>query len=311
MKYFETPKHSVIIITYNQELLISRTMKSVLCQMDLIWEIIIVDDCSTDNTWEVIKSYKQEYSKIIKAFRNESNLGIIANTESTYNKASGDIIWFIAGDDEFCKGIFSRANDVVRMNQIDVKSDLFTLYFDHKVVYPNGKELVRSNRKIVKNDAVSLKLRQLISNRTTGIGSKVFEKFSEVSKDVGLMADGLIDIQTQMHSEKNYYNSFIGSIYYASIGVSHTTSRAVLLESEIKFVQELLSKYDFDNANVTWLNYVLSKLLFQKYSKIRDLPLVYLKYLYTVNIRFGLKFFFIEFLKLNRAVLNTLILMKY
>ena len=98
------PRHTIIVITFNQEGLIGRALDSILNQKEFIYEIIIFDDCSTDKTWMVIQEYKNKYPSIIKPFRNPINLGIFGNIESTWAKASGDIIWYLSGDDEFCNG---------------------------------------------------------------------------------------------------------------------------------------------------------------------------------------------------------------
>ena len=65
------PRHSVIIITYNQEHLIKRALDSVVCQKDYLYEIIISDDCSTDYTWKVVLEYQRKYPSLLKPYRNK------------------------------------------------------------------------------------------------------------------------------------------------------------------------------------------------------------------------------------------------
>ena len=55
---------SIILPTYNSEKFIHRSIKSVLNQTYKNWELIIVDDASTDSTKEIIKNYEKEYKKI-------------------------------------------------------------------------------------------------------------------------------------------------------------------------------------------------------------------------------------------------------
>ena len=47
---------NILLITYNQENLIRRTLDSILCQKEIgINNIVVNDDCSKDNTWEILK----------------------------------------------------------------------------------------------------------------------------------------------------------------------------------------------------------------------------------------------------------------
>jgi glycosyltransferase involved in cell wall biosynthesis len=91
----ENPRISVIIICYNQEEIISRAINSVICQKDYLYELIISDDCSTDGTWNVIRGYLNKYPDKIKAYRQEHNLGVYENLHSTYDKVTGDIVFFL------------------------------------------------------------------------------------------------------------------------------------------------------------------------------------------------------------------------
>lgn len=258
------PRHSVIIITYNQEYLISRALDSLLCQNEFIYEIVIADDCSPDNTWEVLLDYQKKHPGLIKPYRNPVNLGIFGNIESTWTKANGDIIWYLAGDDTYCNGVFEEANKLIEKHRIDFINDEYTLYFDYKVNTPSGKETIRRNNLIERYNPVSLKIRQLICNRTIGISRKVYEQFYSVKKDIGIMTDGLQDIQVQFFSKKSFYSPFIGSIYYSDIGISSITKREVSIKSYILSLEQL--KYDIKpllKEDKNWLNYLQCQLSFK------------------------------------------------
>ena len=63
---------SIIMPSWNTERFIAETIQSVIDQTYQNWELIIVDDCSTDNTDEVVASFKDDR---IKYFHNEKNSG--------------------------------------------------------------------------------------------------------------------------------------------------------------------------------------------------------------------------------------------
>lgn len=96
---------SVAIITYNQEKYISQTLDSILQQEHSFkYEIVIGDDCSTDETQEIIKKYAEKYPDIIKPIFNNPNLGIIKNYFNVINHCSGEYIMECAGDDYWLPG---------------------------------------------------------------------------------------------------------------------------------------------------------------------------------------------------------------
>lgn len=93
-------KLSILIITYNHEKYIEKAIKSVWMQKFFYdYEVIIVDDCSTDNTVNIINQYKPIFGSKLKVFSNPQNLGITKNYENAFSKCSGDFIAVLEGDD--------------------------------------------------------------------------------------------------------------------------------------------------------------------------------------------------------------------
>ncbi len=91
-------KDLVTIVTpsYNTGKWIGETIESVLRQTYTNWEMIIVDDCSTDNTDIVIKKYKD---KRIRYLKNETNSGAAASRNRAIREAKGEYIAFLDSDD--------------------------------------------------------------------------------------------------------------------------------------------------------------------------------------------------------------------
>ncbi len=58
------PKISVVLPTYNGETYIKESIDSILSQTFTDWELIIVDDCSSDNTCEIIEEYEKSDDRI-------------------------------------------------------------------------------------------------------------------------------------------------------------------------------------------------------------------------------------------------------
>lgn len=90
------PLISVCIPSYNNSSFIAETIRSVLAQTYENFEIIIVDDCSTDNTVEIIKGFND---RRISLFENASNLGMHGNWNKSLSLAKGEFIKLLCGDD--------------------------------------------------------------------------------------------------------------------------------------------------------------------------------------------------------------------
>jgi len=94
------PEISVIIPTYNRAHLISRSIQCVLNQSYQDFEIIVVDDCSIDNTEEVIREFQKKDERI-RYIRHEKNKGPAAARNSGIKAAKGEYIAFQDSDDEW------------------------------------------------------------------------------------------------------------------------------------------------------------------------------------------------------------------
>ena len=94
----EGPRISVIITTYNRADMLPRAIESVLAQTLQDYEIIIVDDCSTDNTQDVIAKFDDSR---IRSFLHERNKRQAASINTGIARAQGEYIAFLDDDDEW------------------------------------------------------------------------------------------------------------------------------------------------------------------------------------------------------------------
>lgn len=91
---------SIWMITYNHENFISDALDSILMQeVNFKYEIVIGEDCSTDGTRELIKSYQLKYPDIIIPIFYETNVGLHQNFINVMNKCRGKYIALCEGDD--------------------------------------------------------------------------------------------------------------------------------------------------------------------------------------------------------------------
>ena len=92
---------SIILPTYNSEKFIHRSIKSVLNQTYKNWELIIVDDASTDSTKEIIKNYEKEYKKIRSILLEENSGGPARPFNIGIRNSDSKFIAFLESDDEW------------------------------------------------------------------------------------------------------------------------------------------------------------------------------------------------------------------
>lgn len=89
---------SVIITTFNAEKYINKTVLSVINQTYKLWEIIIIDDCSKDSTWELLENFNSRYQNI-HIFQNKENYGCTVSRNIGISKSKGRYISLLDHDD--------------------------------------------------------------------------------------------------------------------------------------------------------------------------------------------------------------------
>ncbi len=93
------PKISVALCTYNGEKFIEQQLTSIFEQNFAVHEIIICDDCSTDNTINLINAISKKHPGIIQLHINETTLRIVKNFEKAISLTTGDYIFLCDQDD--------------------------------------------------------------------------------------------------------------------------------------------------------------------------------------------------------------------
>lgn len=92
------PTISVIISSYNQPDYIVEALSSVIDQQPTYHQVVVIDDCSTDTTWDIIKKIKLEHPEI-EIFQNSKNIGVGLTRNVGLKKATGEYVYFLDGDD--------------------------------------------------------------------------------------------------------------------------------------------------------------------------------------------------------------------
>jgi glycosyltransferase involved in cell wall biosynthesis len=97
---FDRPVISVCILTYNHEDYLRQCIESILVQqVEVKWEIIISDDCSTDQSLKIIEEYYDRYSELIRVINSPKNVGVIKSLINLLKASTGKYIAICEGDD--------------------------------------------------------------------------------------------------------------------------------------------------------------------------------------------------------------------
>ena len=107
------PLVSICIPTYNGAQYLRECLDSVLSQSFSNYQVIIVDDQSSDNTWEILNQYAAQDNRI-SLFKNEHNLGLVGNWNRCIELASGEWIKFVFQDDLIAPECLERMLQVAR-----------------------------------------------------------------------------------------------------------------------------------------------------------------------------------------------------
>lgn len=112
----ENKKISVIMGIYNCEKTLSESIESVVNQTYSNWELIMCDDYSTDNTYQIAEFYKNKYPQKIKLLKNRKNLTLGPTLNKCLEVAEGDYVARQDGDDVSILNRFEKQVDFLNKN---------------------------------------------------------------------------------------------------------------------------------------------------------------------------------------------------
>lgn len=123
------PKVSIIMPVYNKEKYIENTLNTICSQTYVDWELIVVNDGSTDESLAIIQNYAEKNKKI--SVYTQKNSGVSSARNLGLNKACGEWIWFIDADDVPEQGFLKKA-------MLYDSSDISIIVGNYKRIYPEG-----------------------------------------------------------------------------------------------------------------------------------------------------------------------------
>jgi glycosyltransferase involved in cell wall biosynthesis len=116
---------SVVMCTYNGSLYVEKQLNTILKQLNKNDEIIIIDDNSTDNTYDILKSFAKNFDNI-KLYKNKYNIGFLKNFQKALSLVSHEII------------LLSDQDDLWVDNKVNTIIDIFNKHPDIEVIFTDA-----------------------------------------------------------------------------------------------------------------------------------------------------------------------------
>lgn len=224
------PLVSIFLPTYNQEQFIAASIDSVVSQDYANLEIVIGDDCSSDNTWEIVLEYQSRYPEKIIAFRNPKNLGITGNCNEILGRCTGKYVAFTAGDDLFLPGKITTQVNLMEANQ-----NVILCYHDIEVFRSKDNSVIRCWNRGKPSAKPVIGTASYVVKRVIEDGTAFMAALSVMARRDAIPSTGY-DVRIPVASDWLMWIEILAN------GDADAT---------VCFIPEVLAKYRMHNNNVT------------------------------------------------------------
>lgn len=195
------PLVSIIMPCYNASEIIGKSIESVLNQTYSNWELLITNDCSKDNSEEIVRNYMVKDDRI-KLYTLEKNSGVAAARNNSINYAKGDYIAFLDSDDIWFATKLERQVELMCMNNVQF---CYTAYrkidnedaFISKPIHVSDKGI--DYKQLLKHNemgclTVIMSREALGDNRMVKVGHEDYVLWLSILRERGIKAYGINEV---------------------------------------------------------------------------------------------------------------------
>ena len=255
------PEITVLLLIFNQAHCLHKALRSIQNQSIKNLEIIIIDDCSTDNSNDLIKNYQKEDDRIIY-IRHEINQGKIKSRSDGIKLATGKYITLLDGDDALIhKDILLHSLYIANIGDLDVVEFKIIIYQNGLFKKWHNNYLIDTND-IIYQPELRTKFFLLVEDygiRTIQnanicgkiIKNKVFKKAVEnigpkYTEDFMLSWEDIIMTVSLFQTAKSYYYMKESGYYYSQddkkVKLNKFNEKAIRGMGQFKLLQFLIEK---------------------------------------------------------------------
>ena len=307
-------KLSVFIVSYNQEAYIAQAIDSVVKQSVLPYEIVISDDHSTDNTWNIIKEFSDKYPDLIKSYQNESNIGIYKNFNRATGLVTGNLITCVAGDDYINPGYFEAIGKYIEDKALNPETERFLIVSDI-VKLLDGLEVKYNNHRFTGKNVRKLSLRELVDDRYGIVSIALLKSIPDFIEDIGIYADFVWNMERYIKTDHVYFMEGYYPVYRIGVGVVSSSKEIDVAESHNKALDVIIQRFRhvYAKSELRYIAYLQKKNNYILQKSLRNyLTLVYATLLNIGNFcswKKQLKSF--TYILLPKKLKKTLFKLKY
>ena len=236
-------KVSVLMITYNHEKFIAQAIDSILMQkVNFDYEIVIGEDCSTDNTRQIVIDYQKKSPDKIRLLLPEKNLGMHINLINTYKACQGKYIAVLEGDDYW----ISSDKLKKQVDFLDNNSD-FSICFNNSLVFWEDEHrdpaiFLHNQSKISTLD--NLLTRNFISTPSVMYRGGLIKNFPNWYYEQG-MGDWTFHILNAQYGKIGYIDEVMSAYRVHETGVWSSKSREYQLKETIKMLNNINKHFKY------------------------------------------------------------------
>jgi len=310
----KNPFFSIILPTFNQSNFLKKAVQSIVSQEFENWELLIIDNFSTDNTTKVINNFRDTRIKTIKIHNN----GILAKSRNVgVKKSKADWICFIDSDDIWYTEKLKYSYQYIKQLEPDVL--YHPLHFlSNRIVKKKIPDKIKSlNKPIIKDLFLN---GNGIGQSSVVLRKKILEKVNYISEKKDKYSWEDFDTWIKISSISNKFFQIpltLGAIWVGPENISNLDRTIVNYENIKKIYGKLIEKKTGLKLNeLWWINYPkilkqfkekkLNNELFEKIKKIKYAPLRIKIRLQFINLNILFTFF-----KNYKKVLNVILLFKF
>ena len=259
-------KISVIVPSYNAEAYLERALESLLRQTYRNLEIIIVDDCSTDRSYEIAKDYAQKDERIVVLCTPENSSALVARKLGV-EAASGQYIMFMDPDDSFypdacevalknilCKNvdILEFGTDIINCGNVDEGTIHYLEdFFEPIDRYMYGKEILKTSfeeKKLIWNLWNKIFKSELCKKSFEWVRNYKIYRYNDFYAFfiIAYFAESYYGIKEKLY----HYNFGIGAYYtkYRTMDLKRYSKMVAPLSQVINGLREFLNQ----NSDTQW-----------------------------------------------------------
>ena len=250
---FVKPTASIVIPTYNRGKVLGRAIESVANQTFKDFEIIIVDDCSTDETKKLIDEFEDPRITYIK---HKNNRGGAAARNTGIKAARGDFIAFQDSDAEWMPDKLEKQMNVF----LSAKDDVNVVYTAFLWIKDNHKSYIPAKGQAHKEGDVLHQLlkRNFVDTATAVVRKKCFDKVGLFDEGLPRYQDWDLFIRLARHYHFKFVDEPLVISHFMADSISADnkaaiTARKIIFEknrSEIMEDRKLLSQFMFDTGTL-------------------------------------------------------------